>query len=49
MELIKFFFIVTRMGCFFVNIVKGIGDKVTSYDDVQERRELEYAAKTLFG
>ena len=31
------------------DILKGIDDKVSGYDDTQERRELEQAADMLFG
>ena len=30
-------------------VVKGIDDKESSYDDIQERRELEKVANKLFG
>lgn len=33
----------------FVNLVKGIDDRENSYDKIEERRELEKAAKMLFG
>ena len=33
---------------FFIDIVKGIDDKVASYDDTQERKALEDTAKRLF-
>ena len=42
-------FYCNRDGLFSINIVKGIDDKQTSYDDVEERRALEQAAKMLFG
>jgi hypothetical protein len=32
-----------------MDVVKGIDDKRASYDDAEERRELEQAAKRLFG
>ena len=31
------------------DVVKGIDDKESGYDDTQERRELEQAADMLFG
>lgn len=34
---------------FFTNVVKGIDDKESGYDDNRERRELEKAVKMLFG
>lgn len=45
----KILFYCNRDGLFSINVVKGIDDKQTSYDDVEERRALEQAAKTLFG
>ena len=45
----KIFFYCNRDGLFFINVVKGIDDKQASYDDVEERRALEEAAKKLFG
>lgn len=44
----RILFYCNQDGMFFINIVKGIDDKVSSYDDIQERKELEYAAKMLF-
>ena len=38
-----------RDGLFSINVVRGIDDKQTSYDDAEERRALEQAAKMLFG
>ena len=38
-----------RDGLFSIDPVKGIDDKESGYDDSQERRELEQAAKLLFG
>lgn len=43
----RILFYCNQDGMFSVNIVKGIDDKITSYDDTQERRELEYVAKLL--
>lgn len=45
----KIYFYCNRSGLFFVNILKGIDDRVSSYDDTEERRELEKTAKMLFG
>lgn len=45
----KILFYCNRDGMFFINVVKGIDDKQTAYDDIEERRELEQAAKMLFG
>ena len=38
-----------RDGLFSVTPVKGIDDKQASYDDIEERKALEQAAKALFG
>ncbi|MCR4658525.1 MAG: hypothetical protein K5770_20190, partial [Lachnospiraceae bacterium] len=38
-----------RDGLFCQDVVKGIDDKESGYDDTQERRELEQAANMLFG
>lgn len=43
----KILFYCNRDGLFSINVVKGIDDKQTSYDDVEERRALEQAAKML--
>ena len=45
----KILFYCNRDGLFFINTIKGIDDKECSYDDTEERRELEQAAKMLFG
>ncbi|MBR3170223.1 MAG: hypothetical protein IKF22_03100 [Lachnospiraceae bacterium] len=45
----KIFFYCNRDGLFFTNVVKGIDDKESGYDNYCERRELEKAAKMLFG
>lgn len=42
-------FYCNRDGLFSINVMKGIDDKELSYDDVDERRALEQAAKMLFG
>ena len=44
----KIFFYCNRDGLFSINVVKGIDDKQAAYDDVEERRELEQAARMLF-
>lgn len=45
----KILFYCNRDGLFSLIPVKGIDDKLSSYDDIEERRELEQAAKILFG
>ena len=45
----KILFYCNRDGMFSVIPVKGIDDKPASYDDTEERRALEQAAKVLFG
>ena len=45
----RIFFYCNRDGLFFINVVKGIDDKQSSYDDVEERKALEQAAKMMFG
>ena len=45
----KLLFYCNRDGKFFIDVVKEIDDKQTVYDDIEERRELEQAAKMLFG
>ena len=35
-------------GMFYINLVKGIDDRISAYDNVKERRELEEVAKMLF-
>ncbi len=45
----KVFFYCNRDGLFSIDVVKGIDDKESEYDDSQERRELEKAADMLFG
>lgn len=44
----KILFYCNRDGLFFINPVKGIDDKDSSYDDTEERKKLEQAAKMLF-
>ena len=45
----KIFFYCNRDGLFCIDIVKGIDDKESGYDNTEERRKLEEAAKKLFG
>ena len=45
----KIFFYCNRDGLFYININKAIHAKEKSYDDVEERRALEAAAKMLLG
>ena len=45
----RIFFYCNRDGLFSIDPVKGIDDRESGYDDSQERRELEKAAKILFG
>lgn len=45
----RILFYCNRDGLFFIDVVKGIDDKQTSYDDVDERRKLEQVAKKLLG
>ena len=45
----KILFYCNRDGLFSVKVLKGIDDRRASYDDTQERRELEAAAKMLLG
>ncbi len=45
----KIYFYCNRDGLFCQDIVKGIDDKESGYDDTQVRRELEKAADMLFG
>ena len=45
----KIFFYCNKDGLFSVTPIKGIDDKQTSYDDTEERKALEQAAKVLFG
>ena len=45
----KLLFYCNRDGLFSINVVRGIDDKQKSYDDVEERRELERVAKMLLG
>ena len=45
----RILFYCNRDGLFYIDPVKGIDEKESGYDDAQERRELEEAAKLLFG
>ena len=45
----RIIFYCNRDGLFYINVVKGIDDRQTSYNDIKERRELEDIAKKLFG
>ena len=45
----RIYFYCNRDGLFSIDPVRGIDDKEIGYDDSQERRELEEAAKRLFG
>ena len=45
----KIFFYCNRDGLFSINVIKAIDGREKSYDDVKERRELERAARMLFG
>ena len=45
----KIFFYCNHDGLFSMDVVKGIDDKESGYDDSQERKELEKVADKLFG
>ena len=45
----KILFFCNHDGLFSIDVIKGIDDKESSYDDYEERMELEKAAKALFG
>ena len=45
----RIYFYCNKSGLFYINLIKGIDDRESCYDDSQERRELEEAAKKLFG
>ena len=45
----KILFYCNRDGLFSINVVKGIDDRQSFYDDTEERRELEEMAKKLLG
>ena len=44
----RIFFYCNKDGLFSINVVKGLDDREKSYDDVEERRELEKVAGILF-
>ena len=45
----KILFYCNKDGLFGIDTVRGIDDKESGYDNAEERRELEQAAKVLFG
>ena len=45
----KILFYCNRDGLYSIDVIKGIDDKESGYDDSKERRELEKAARMLFG
>lgn len=45
----KIYFYCNRSGLFSLDLVKGIDDRKRGYDDTEERRQLEVAARMLFG
>lgn len=45
----KIFFYCNRSGLFSIDLVKGLDEREGGYDDIEERRELEKAAKMLLG
>ena len=45
----RIYFYCNRSGLFYLDVVKGIDDRRSGYDDTEERRQLESAAKILFG
>ena len=45
----KIMFYCNRDGLFYLDVVKGIDDKESGYDDSKERRELERIADRIFG
>ena len=45
----KILFYCNRDGLYSIDVIKGIDDKESGYDDAEERRELEKAARMLFG
>ena len=44
----KIYFYCNRSGLFSLDLVKGIDDRKKSYDDTEERRQLENVAKMMF-
>ena len=45
----KIYFYCNRSGLFSLDLVKGIDGRKCGYDDTEERRQLEAAARMLFG
>ena len=45
----KILFYCNKDGLFGIDTIRGIDDKESGYDNAEERRELEQAAKILFG
>lgn len=45
----KILFYCNKDGLFSIDVVKGIDDRQTLYDDTEERKELERVAKFMFG
>ena len=45
----RILFYCNQDGMFYINIVRGIDDKITAYEDTEKRKELEDVAKMLFG
>lgn len=45
----KLYFYCNRSGLFSLDLIKGIDDRKSGYDDTEERKQLEAAAKMLFG
>ena len=45
----EIFFYCNHDGLYYIDVVKGIDDKESGYDNYKERKELEEAAKRLFG
>lgn len=45
----KIYFYCNRSGLFLLDLVKGIDDRKSGYDDTEERKQLEAAARMLFG
>ena len=45
----KILFYCNQDGLFSIDVIKGIDNKEASYDNIEERRALEQAARQLFG
>ena len=45
----KILFYCNKDGLYSMDVIRGIDNKEVSYDDVEERRQLEETAKRLFG